>query len=129
MTSHEEQCWRHFAGFTNFELWLAMLNAGWKIAWYEKTEVHKKLKKRLAKGRTVVHCSACSRLVFVDDVTLEHIVPLSLGGTYDFWNLTLTCGKCNSKRGNMYDFWEWRVRRHTQAQRLPRPITHLKWHP
>lgn len=34
-----------------------------------------------------------------EKATLEHIVPLSRGGTNDLVNLTLACGRCNSSRG------------------------------
>lgn len=73
--------------WTRYDLLLAMLNAGWKVHSLERSFVHQRLKKRMAGGRTIVHCAACSRLLFTDEATLEHIIPLSLGGTYDRWNL------------------------------------------
>jgi 5-methylcytosine-specific restriction endonuclease McrA len=38
------------------------------------------------------------------DVNIDHIVPVSKGGTNDITNLTLAHIKCNSKKGNeIYD--------------------------
>lgn len=36
-----------------------------------------------------------------NSATLEHIIPVSKGGTNDFENLALACFKCNHKRGDM----------------------------
>lgn len=33
-------------------------------------------------------------------MTLEHIVPISQGGTHDLWNLALACFQCNNVRGS-----------------------------
>lgn len=33
-------------------------------------------------------------------MTLEHLVPLDLGGSHDLDNLALACFKCNNYRGN-----------------------------
>ena len=34
--------------------------------------------------------------------SLEHVLPLSAGGTYDFSNLKIACVSCNSKRNDQY---------------------------
>lgn len=39
--------------------------------------------------------------------TLEHVVPLSLGGTWHISNLRLSCSPCNQERG-VTDFEEFR---------------------
>jgi 5-methylcytosine-specific restriction endonuclease McrA len=33
-------------------------------------------------------------------MTLEHLVPVVLGGTHDLWNLALACFQCNNARGD-----------------------------
>lgn len=35
-------------------------------------------------------------------VTIDHIVPLSRGGTNDWWNLTGACKSCNSSKGTRH---------------------------
>lgn len=49
-------------------------------------------------------CAACGR----DDLKLEvdHIVPITKGGTNDPTNLQLLCGRCNKSKGNR-DLEEW----------------------
>jgi 5-methylcytosine-specific restriction endonuclease McrA len=44
-------------------------------------------------------CHWCQKPLTLDDSTLEHIIPLGLGGLDNANNLTLACEKCNSKRG------------------------------
>lgn len=44
-------------------------------------------------GEKCQHCGATERL-FID-----HIIPLSKGGTNDYANLQLLCHSCNSKKG------------------------------
>ncbi len=36
-------------------------------------------------------------------MTLEHVVPLSRGGTHEVWNLALACYQCNNARGSSLD--------------------------
>lgn len=38
--------------------------------------------------------------------TLDHLTPLSRGGTHDIANLTLSCQKCNGMKGDR-TFWEY----------------------
>lgn len=37
-------------------------------------------------------------------MTLEHVLPLSEGGTHDLWNLALACFGCNNERGSSLDW-------------------------
>lgn len=34
------------------------------------------------------------------DLTIDHIVPVSLGGSDDEWNLQAACRTCNGKKSN-----------------------------
>lgn len=45
-------------------------------------------------------CFVCKLHVYKEDATLEHVVPLSLGGTNGADNLWISHLACNLKRGN-----------------------------
>jgi 5-methylcytosine-specific restriction endonuclease McrA len=38
-----------------------------------------------------------------DNVTIEHIIPKSKGGTNDLENLALACSRCNNEKGIRHD--------------------------
>jgi len=69
----------------------------------------RELKCKLAKSRSVVRCCFCKKSMPLEDATLEHIVPLSLGGTWKLDNLALSCSGCNTDRGitgfELYKQW------------------------
>jgi hypothetical protein len=44
-------------------------------------------------------CYRCGRLLTVDIVTVDRIIPGCLGGTYRRNNIRPACGKCNSSTG------------------------------
>jgi 5-methylcytosine-specific restriction endonuclease McrA len=44
-------------------------------------------------------CIYCSQKFPIDQLTLEHLVPRSLGGANALYNLRLACLPCNSRRG------------------------------
>ena len=46
------------------------------------------------------YCFICGELVSFDDASVEHIVPVSLGGTDQQINLTISHAECNKQRGN-----------------------------
>jgi 5-methylcytosine-specific restriction endonuclease McrA len=61
-------------------------------------------------------CIYCLRSLKSDDIllSLDHILPESLGGKHDTHNLVTCCHSCNSKRGNkdIYTvFGGWALRR------------------
>jgi 5-methylcytosine-specific restriction endonuclease McrA len=45
-------------------------------------------------GRACIECGTTERL------TIDHIAPVSLGGSDDISNLQTLCGSCNSRKGN-----------------------------
>lgn len=45
-------------------------------------------------------CCYCDIPLSLEDITLDHIIPYSKGGTYNPTNLTIACYPCNNKRGN-----------------------------
>lgn len=48
----------------------------------------------IARDRCCLRCGASSRL------TVDHVIPLSRGGTNDSANLQTLCRKCNASKGN-----------------------------
>ena len=59
------------------------------------TEEKKSLYKRYG-GR----CAICGKPVSYDDMTVDHIVPLSQGGNNHFANLQLACLPCNRMKAD-----------------------------
>ncbi len=53
-------------------------------------------------------CELCGRKILLDDMTIDHIIPLSKGGEDDVENLSCTCYPCNLFKGNILpdDFME-----------------------
>ena len=44
--------------------------------------------------------NSCKKCGNAENLTVDHIVPISKGGTNDKDNLQALCGSCNSKKGN-----------------------------
>ena len=53
-------------------------------------------------------CELCGRKILLDDMTIDHVKPLSMGGEDDVENLSCTCYPCNILKGNILpdDFME-----------------------
>jgi hypothetical protein len=45
-------------------------------------------------------CCYCEKDLLLNEVTMEHIVPDSLRGSFNSTNLTVSCRACNNRRGN-----------------------------
>jgi 5-methylcytosine-specific restriction endonuclease McrA len=48
-------------------------------------------------------CGICRELVALEDRSIDHIKPISKGGTHVWNNVQLAHFKCNTKKGNKYD--------------------------
>lgn len=53
------------------------------------------------KGR----CGICGEFIPLNEFTIDHIVPISKGGTYDYDNLQCCCFKCNKSNEMPDDFY------------------------
>jgi 5-methylcytosine-specific restriction endonuclease McrA len=53
------------------------------------------------------HCCFYCRSPLKDAETIEHVVPLSRGGSNNPWNVTLACSDCNTKKNNRIFAVEW----------------------
>ena len=49
-------------------------------------------------------CRGCGKKKYYEDFEVDHIKPLSKGGSNDKGNLQLLCGHCNRKKSNKTDF-------------------------
>ena len=45
-------------------------------------------------------CFYCGKKLKKDEATIEHIIPLDLGGLNDIKNMVCACEKCNHEKGN-----------------------------
>ena len=61
----------------------------------------KKLRRLHAKQGAI--CPLCRKPLRLKEANLDHIVPRSIGGCGEEWNLRATHIECNSKRGSQPD--------------------------
>ena len=71
---------------------------------YDPLEREEKQLKRFVRNRLNGHCIYCGKSS--DTMTVDHIVPLKLGGTNALNNLVPACPNCNLKKGHR-NVWEW----------------------
>lgn len=67
-------------------------------------------------------CSYCGRDLYPQTATVDHVVPLSKGGTNDYENLRLSCARCNRDKGSSEpEQFDEHVKRHRiEAERRKR---------
>ena len=53
-------------------------------------------------------CQICGDYYPIDNMTIEHVFPRSFGGTLDWFNVTLTCKRCNTKKGQAYPYLNYK---------------------
>ncbi|NET45223.1 HNH endonuclease [Okeania sp. SIO2B3] len=49
------------------------------------------------------HCKSCGQTTRETQLTIDHIIPLSSGGSNDISNLQTLCNKCNQKKKHHFD--------------------------
>lgn len=64
----------------------------------------RELKNKLLKRGSI--CKICGNKMSADKLTLDHIIPLAKGGTWEMSNLQLACYQCNQEKSDNYvDPW------------------------
>lgn len=63
----------------------------------------RKIKSKLMGSGQRAKCACCGKYFLEDELTIDHKIPLSKGGTWHFQNLQLMCRKCNQGKGNTWD--------------------------
>lgn len=67
---------------------------------YEKRKVTVRFSKQNVFLRDFYVCQYCGDDVTKKTATLDHVLPVSLGGKSNFENCTTSCHHCNSAKGN-----------------------------
>lgn len=57
--------------------------------------------RRLIYERAEGRCELCGRKILFEEMTIDHIIPLSMGGIDSISNLSSTCEPCNIFKGNI----------------------------
>lgn len=69
----------------------------------------KAIKKLIILGKLAPLCALCGQPIkMADDLTQDHILPVSMGGKTELENLQMAHKKCNNDRGNL-SMKEWAV--------------------
>jgi 5-methylcytosine-specific restriction endonuclease McrA len=58
-----------------------------------------RLKKKLFGHLIFAPCYYCKSIFLLNDLTIEHLTPLILGGTNEDNNIALACAPCNHQKG------------------------------
>jgi hypothetical protein len=66
----------------------------------ENPSISKSMRKRIV-GMYGRKCFACGRALSKDEITVDHIVARSLGGSGDQVNLQVLCERCNGSKGDI----------------------------
>lgn len=96
--------WKHM---TQAELIEAQENKGKRVQSVARKTYSRDTRKLIynnAHGR----CELCGRKILFEDMTIDHVKPLSMGGEDEVENLACTCYSCNMFKGNIMpdDFLE-----------------------
>lgn len=66
---------------------------------FKQRKINQKLKRRLFGHLVMSPCCYCKQVFLINQLTIEHIVPLVMAGTNDDDNIALACAPCNRQKG------------------------------
>lgn len=66
-------------------------------------------------------CQICGDRFPIKKMTIEHIEPKSLGGSNEWFNITMTCKSCNSKKGTIFPYKDFK----NNKLKAPLPIPYF----
>lgn len=74
---------------------------GWRLSDREWSKISTLIYQR--DGRVCAYCGST-----VGHFSIDHVVPVSRGGTHDIRNIVVACRRCNSAKGNrsLHEFME-----------------------
>lgn len=73
-------------------------------------------------------CSLCGRKISYKDMTLDHVIPLAMGGIDDVGNLACTCFTCNQFKGSILpDYFMDRISQIFLYQMNKKHCCNWKW--
>ena len=94
----------------------------WRTANPErKAEIENRRRSRVANGGVFVitdkeldalYASACANCGSKDNMTVDHVIPISRGGRHSIGNLQPLCGRCNTSKNDRF-MVEWKLRHRT----------------
>lgn len=80
--------------------WSTRVPAVMILTKYQKRKVTVRFSKQHVFLRDNYTCQYCEKKVDSKSITIDHILPLSLGGRTTWENTTTACSPCNSLKGN-----------------------------
>ena len=65
----------------------------------QQLKINNQIKKTYYRHLIMHPCCYCKKVFLVSNLTVEHIIPLSFGGSNHRENIDLACAPCNQQRG------------------------------
>lgn len=77
----------------------------------QQLKINSSLKKRLYRDVVFAPCFYCKKIFLIENLTIEHLIPRSYGGTNDDSNIAIACSPCNHHMGRV----AWFVKKYLTA--------------
>lgn len=67
----------------------------------KKRRIYSKDERKIIYDKSNGHCELCGHRLLLENMTLDHIIPLSMGGEDSMENLQASCFVCNQFKSNI----------------------------